>query len=216
LLLWTTLIVVAGTLAIPFLRPLSSIFGFVPLSALQMSTLIAIVIGYIANGRSQDLVLQMNVNPEATIAVQMTIAGDDLAWRTAVRTSLSGGNLVAAANNWMNGFRKTEPRTRTSALRQKRPVVDRMITMSPLLSEADIVRHISHVPKVPISEIAHRNGSSKPHSNRYAECAASARRASHVIVGARHAAYATLTDKGPGILQCNRMCSFDRRALDTY
>lgn len=48
MLLWTTLIVVAGTLAIPFLRPLSSIFGFVPLSALQMSTLIAIVIGYIA------------------------------------------------------------------------------------------------------------------------------------------------------------------------
>ena len=48
LLLWTTLVVAAGTLAIPFLGPLSSIFGFVPLSALQMSTVLAIVIGYIA------------------------------------------------------------------------------------------------------------------------------------------------------------------------
>ena len=48
LLLWTTLVVAAGTLAIPFVGPLSSIFGFVPLSALQMSTVLAIVIGYIA------------------------------------------------------------------------------------------------------------------------------------------------------------------------
>ena len=48
LLLWTTLVVAAGTLAISFLGPLSSIFGFVPISALQMSTVIAIVIGYIA------------------------------------------------------------------------------------------------------------------------------------------------------------------------
>ena len=46
MLLWTTLVVAAGTLAIPFLGPLSSIFGFVPLSALQMSTVLAIVIGY--------------------------------------------------------------------------------------------------------------------------------------------------------------------------
>ncbi|WP_338834273.1 magnesium-translocating P-type ATPase [Bradyrhizobium septentrionale] len=48
LLLWTTLAVAAGTLAIPFLGPLSSIFGFVPLSALQMGTIVAIVISYIA------------------------------------------------------------------------------------------------------------------------------------------------------------------------
>jgi Mg2+-importing ATPase len=48
LLLWTTLIVFAATLAIPFLGPLSSVFGFVPLSAPQMGTVIAIVIGYIA------------------------------------------------------------------------------------------------------------------------------------------------------------------------
>jgi Mg2+-importing ATPase len=47
LLLWTTLIVSAATLAIPFLGPLSSVFGFVPLSALQMGTVIAIVVGYI-------------------------------------------------------------------------------------------------------------------------------------------------------------------------
>ena len=37
----------AATLAIPFLGPLSSVFGFVPLSALQMGTVIAIVVGYI-------------------------------------------------------------------------------------------------------------------------------------------------------------------------
>ena len=48
LLLWTTLVVAVATLAIPFLGPLSSVFGFVPLSALQMGTVIAIVIGYIA------------------------------------------------------------------------------------------------------------------------------------------------------------------------
>ena len=40
--------VTSATLAIPFLGPLSSVFGFVPLSALQMGTVIAIVIGYIA------------------------------------------------------------------------------------------------------------------------------------------------------------------------
>ena len=40
--------VAAGTLAIPFLGPLSSIFGFVPLSAQQLATVIAIVISYIA------------------------------------------------------------------------------------------------------------------------------------------------------------------------
>jgi Mg2+-importing ATPase len=48
LLLWTTLAVSVATLAIPLLGPLSSVFGFVPLSALQMGTVIVIVIGYIA------------------------------------------------------------------------------------------------------------------------------------------------------------------------
>jgi Mg2+-importing ATPase len=48
LLLWTTLMVFVATLAIPFLGPLSLVFGFVPLSAPQMGTVIAIVIGYIA------------------------------------------------------------------------------------------------------------------------------------------------------------------------
>jgi Mg2+-importing ATPase len=48
LLLWTTLTVSVATLAIPFLGPLSLGFGFVPLSALQLGTVIAIVIGYIA------------------------------------------------------------------------------------------------------------------------------------------------------------------------
>ena len=47
LLLWATLTVSAATLAIPFLGPLSSVFGFVPLSVLQMGTIIAIVVGYI-------------------------------------------------------------------------------------------------------------------------------------------------------------------------
>jgi Mg2+-importing ATPase len=48
LLLWTTLIVFVATLAIPFLGPMSSMFGFVPLSPVHMFTVIAIVIGYIA------------------------------------------------------------------------------------------------------------------------------------------------------------------------
>ena len=48
LLLWTTLAVAAATLGIPFLGPPSAMFGFVPLSALQMGTVIVIVLGYIA------------------------------------------------------------------------------------------------------------------------------------------------------------------------
>ncbi len=48
LLLWTTLVVAAATLTIPFLGSLSSVFGFVPLSTFQMGAAVAIVIGYIA------------------------------------------------------------------------------------------------------------------------------------------------------------------------
>jgi Mg2+-importing ATPase len=48
LLLWTTLAVSVATFAIPFLGPLSSAFGFVPLTALQTGTVIAIVVCYIA------------------------------------------------------------------------------------------------------------------------------------------------------------------------
>jgi Mg2+-importing ATPase len=47
LLLWATIAVTVATLAIPFLGPLSSVFGFVPLSAVQMGTVISIVVGYI-------------------------------------------------------------------------------------------------------------------------------------------------------------------------
>ena len=47
LLLWSTLAAAVATLAIPFLGPLSSVFGFVPLSVIQMGTVIAIVVGYI-------------------------------------------------------------------------------------------------------------------------------------------------------------------------
>jgi Mg2+-importing ATPase len=48
LLLWTTLAISVATFAIPFLGPLSSAFGFVPLTVLQTGTVIAIVVGYIA------------------------------------------------------------------------------------------------------------------------------------------------------------------------
>jgi Mg2+-importing ATPase len=48
LLLWATVAVVIVTLAIPFLGPLSSAFGFVPLSMFEIGTMIAIVVGYIA------------------------------------------------------------------------------------------------------------------------------------------------------------------------
>ena len=47
LLLWSTLAVAVATLAIPFLGAPSSLFGFVPLSAPEMGTIIAIVVGYI-------------------------------------------------------------------------------------------------------------------------------------------------------------------------
>ncbi len=48
LLLWSTVGVAAATLAAPFLGMPSSAFGFVPLPALHMGALIAIVAGYIA------------------------------------------------------------------------------------------------------------------------------------------------------------------------
>jgi Mg2+-importing ATPase len=47
LLLWSTLAVAASTLAIPFLGPLSSVFGFVPLSISEMGAVVAVVSGYI-------------------------------------------------------------------------------------------------------------------------------------------------------------------------
>jgi Mg2+-importing ATPase len=47
LLLWSTLIVVAVTFAIPFLGGLSSIFSFVPLTTLELTAVVAIVIGYL-------------------------------------------------------------------------------------------------------------------------------------------------------------------------
>jgi Mg2+-importing ATPase len=48
LLFLPTLIVAAATFAIPFLGTLSSVFGFVPLTPLQLGAVIAIVLGYIA------------------------------------------------------------------------------------------------------------------------------------------------------------------------
>jgi Mg2+-importing ATPase len=46
--MWSTVAVCAATLAIPYLGPPSAAFGFVPLSALQMLTVLIIVVGYIA------------------------------------------------------------------------------------------------------------------------------------------------------------------------
>jgi Mg2+-importing ATPase len=48
LLLWSTIVMSVVALAIPYLGPLASAFGFVPLSALQMGTVLVIVAGYIA------------------------------------------------------------------------------------------------------------------------------------------------------------------------
>jgi P-type Mg2+ transporter len=47
LLLWSTLAVSLGTLTIPFLGELSAVFGFVPLSVLQMGAVVVIALGYI-------------------------------------------------------------------------------------------------------------------------------------------------------------------------
>ncbi|MCT8328972.1 magnesium-translocating P-type ATPase [Albidovulum sediminis] len=47
LLLWSTLAVAAATLAIPFLGWASAIFGFVPLSAMELAVVLAILAGYI-------------------------------------------------------------------------------------------------------------------------------------------------------------------------
>jgi len=48
MLLWSTIAVSVGAFAIPYLGPVSSAFGFVPLSALQMGIVLVIVAGYIA------------------------------------------------------------------------------------------------------------------------------------------------------------------------
>ena len=48
LLLWSSLVVGLGALALPFLPPVAALFGFVPLSAGLMATALAIVAGYIA------------------------------------------------------------------------------------------------------------------------------------------------------------------------
>jgi Mg2+-importing ATPase len=48
LLLWSTLAVAVATFTIPFLGPLSSVFGFVPLSAPLIATVIVVVVGYAA------------------------------------------------------------------------------------------------------------------------------------------------------------------------
>ncbi len=47
LLLWLTLAVAAATFAIPFLGGLSALFGFVPLSTMELGAVVAIVAGYI-------------------------------------------------------------------------------------------------------------------------------------------------------------------------
>ncbi len=47
LLLWSTLTVASATFAIPFLGELSSAFGFVPLSALQLTAVVAVLGAYI-------------------------------------------------------------------------------------------------------------------------------------------------------------------------
>ena len=48
MLLWTTVVMSIVALAIPFLGPFTSVFGFVPLSALEMGAVLVIVAGYIA------------------------------------------------------------------------------------------------------------------------------------------------------------------------
>ncbi len=48
LLLWATLAVAGATFAVPFLHEASGLFGFVPLSAMELAAVVAIVGGYIA------------------------------------------------------------------------------------------------------------------------------------------------------------------------
>lgn len=48
LLMWATVSECAATLAIPYLGPASAVFGFMPLSALEMLSALVIVAGYIA------------------------------------------------------------------------------------------------------------------------------------------------------------------------
>lgn len=47
LLLWSTVAVVALTFLLPYVGPLAAIFGFVPLSAVELVAIIAIIVGYV-------------------------------------------------------------------------------------------------------------------------------------------------------------------------
>ena len=48
LLLWTTVAATAFAVATPFFGRLSTLFGFVPLSTVEMGTVVGIVIAYLA------------------------------------------------------------------------------------------------------------------------------------------------------------------------
>jgi Mg2+-importing ATPase len=71
LLLWTTVAVSVAALAIPFLGPLASAFGFVPLSALQMGTVLVIVAGYIAATEGAKAWFYRTRNPSKLVAVAL-------------------------------------------------------------------------------------------------------------------------------------------------
>jgi P-type Mg2+ transporter len=47
LLLWSTIVVAATTFAVPFLGEATALFGFVPVTALELGTVVLIVMGYI-------------------------------------------------------------------------------------------------------------------------------------------------------------------------
>jgi Mg2+-importing ATPase len=73
LLLWATIAAGVTTLAIPFLGRLSSMFGFVPLSAPQMGTVIAIVIGYsIATEGAKRWFYRDKIRTKRTIAARIS------------------------------------------------------------------------------------------------------------------------------------------------
>lgn len=66
LLLWSTLVVAAGTLSIPFLGELSVVFGFVPLSPVLMASNFAIVTGYILATEAAKVWYFRRLEPSAT------------------------------------------------------------------------------------------------------------------------------------------------------
>ena len=75
ILLWSTLAVAAATLTIPYLGPLSALFGFVPLSWAEIGVILAILLGYIAANEVAKVWYFRKANQRVTVVAAIPPGG---------------------------------------------------------------------------------------------------------------------------------------------